>query len=154
MGGRGLGEGEAEDADGARVGGEDGGLAGGDEAAVFHDAAGGGVVEEVGADEGVDGWVAAGDVDQLDEGGCAVAVVPVWSAYPVADKWFVGERWQAAVARWTVADGADECAVGQGDGPGGGVEEECANDVEAFGLGLVGRPAGSRTDLRVGGEFE
>ena len=150
----GLGEVEAEDADGAGGGGEGGGLAGGDEAAVFHDAAGGGVVEEVGADEGVDGGVAAGDVDQLGEGGCAVAVVPVWSAYPVADKWFVGEGGQAAVARRAVADGADECAVGQGYGPGGGVEEEGADDVEAFVDGLVGWPTGTRTDLRVGGEFE
>ena len=115
------------------------------------------------ADEGGDGvcadfvvfvvFVLLAEVgDEQLQGLGAETLVPKGLGYPIAYGWCAFACREVAVAKGSVAYGADEQVVFLADDcPCGGVAEDGLDDVQALCYRLVGCPARPRSHIGVGG---
>lgn len=124
-------------------------------AAFLHHTTRGGVVGEVVAPECLEALFAEAVVNQPPQRLAADALVPIGSRHPIADLGIVLTYIDIALPVDKIAHAADGFAcLFEFDGPHVVAAEEGTNNLQAFLDAFVGRPAGARPHLGVGGVFE
>lgn len=130
-------------------------FAGGNKAAFLHNAAAGGVVNEVTADERLDVRCLADMVKHQPQGLCTDALVPIGLPYPVAHQWLARAGREVVALTRHIAHCADGFArLLEFYGPGGVIVENGPDHLQAFLHGFVRRPACPCPHIRIGSVFE
>ena len=131
------------------------GFTGGNEAALFHYAAAGGIVDEMTADKRLDFRCPADMVDHHLERFSANALVPIWLPHPIAHKWFtLAGREIVAITRQIAHRAYSFTRLRQLYCPGGVIVKNSLDYFQAFLYRFMRWPACTRPHIRVGSIFE